>query len=177
MAISGITPKDDRKEKMDFTQAYYDSSSGAKHGFLIRVADADKFKSTDDFNQAGIKIAAQNASIQQTTISSQYTNAEMVTVAQLSDAVMEVLSGKVDALATAWDPGEGFVSTYPDELCMSSVELDIPTLGTAIAVTKGESDLLEALDAIVAHVKAEGLYEQWIDEAKALADSQESSSN
>lgn len=172
LGISGIAPKPERREKMDFSDIYYSKENGAGHGFLINIKSNDKFKSIDDYNNAEVTIAVQNASLQQTGVAAEAPNAKTVIVGQLNEAILEVINGKVDAMAVSIESAYNFVNTYPNDLMISDVKLDIQTDGLAIAVTKGNEDLVEVLNIIVNDAKETGKMATWVEEATALSEAQ-----
>lgn len=172
LGISGIAPKPERKEKMDFSDIYYSKEDGAGHGFLINVKSADKFKTIDDYNSADVTIAVQNASLQQTGVAEEAPNAKTVIVGQLNEAILEIINGNVDAMGVSIESAYNFVNTYPNDLMISEVKLNIQTDGLAIAVTKGNEDLVEALNVIIKDVKETGKMATWVEEATQLSEAQ-----
>ena len=84
--------------------------------------------------------------------------------------VLMLTTGKADALAVSYDNGEMLMKSYP-EIAMTEFKFDHSDEGNVIAVKKGEDELLEALNGIIAEVNESGLYSQWTEEARALAES------
>ncbi|MDB8567942.1 transporter substrate-binding domain-containing protein [Turicibacter sanguinis] len=159
MAISGLGYKPERAEAMEFSEAYNTSEDGDGDGFLIRAEDVEKYKTLEDFN--GVSIAAQSASLQEGYVKDQLPNAQINTIASLSDGVLRVQSGKSDALAISYSTGEQYVNANKD-LVMSSVLFEgNDSEGTMIGIVKGETELVEAINEIIQEVKEQGLYQQW----------------
>ena len=159
MAISGLGYKPERAEAMEFSEAYNTSEDGDGDGFLIRAEDVEKYKTLEDFN--GVSIAAQSASLQEGYVKDQLPNAQINTIASLSDGVLRVQSGKSDALAISYSTGEQYVNASKD-LVMSSVLFEgNDSEGTMIGIVKGETELVEAINEIIQEVKEQGLYQQW----------------
>lgn len=159
MAISGLGYKPERAEAMEFSEAYNTSEDGDGDGFLIRAEDVEKYKTLEDFN--GVSIAAQSASLQEGYVKDQLPNAQINTIASLSDGVLRVQSGKSDALAISYSTGEQYVNANKD-LVMSSVLFEgNDSEGTMIGIVKGETELVEAINEIIQEVKEQELYQQW----------------
>lgn len=159
MAISGLGYKPERAEAMEFSEAYNTSEDGDGDGFLIRAEDVEKYKTLEDFN--GVSIASQSASLQEGYVKDQLPNAQINTIASLSDGVLRVQSGKSDALAISYSTGEQYVNANKD-LVMSSVLFEgNDSEGTMIGIVKGETELVEAINEIIQEVKEQGLYQQW----------------
>lgn len=165
LAIAGMVPKEERKEVMDFSDVYYNDGNQI---ILIRKDDAETYKTLADF--AGAKVAAQNGTLQQELVTEQLPDATLEPIAKIPDAVMMLMSGKVEGVALASVVADQYIANYPDlMICESPFEYE--ALGTAVAVVKGETSLLDALNAVVADVVESGVYYQWIDEAVQLNNS------
>ena len=82
---------------------------------------------------------------------------------------MMLTTGKVDALAVSGDNGESLAKTY-DDIAMADSCLTIQVKVNVIAVKKGDDDLLNAINEVIVEVNEKGLYEQWREEAVALAE-------
>ena len=53
---------------------------------------------------------------------------------------------------------------------MADFMFDYSSEGNVIAVKKGDDDLLNAINEVIVEVNEKGLYEQWREEAVALAE-------
>ena len=58
-----------------------------------------------------------------------------------------------------------------EELTFSEFYFDLEDEGSVLGVPKGETELIEAINEILAEVNEQGLYEIWLEEAKELAKS------
>ncbi len=171
LAISGFAYTPERAESMELSDPYNVEERDAEtyqQGILIKKADFDTYKTFADF--AGKKVAAQNASLQYNLLTSQIPDAKPEIITSLNDAVLMLITGKVDAVAASRENGEAFAANYPD-LCMSQVVFDQYSEGNVVAVTKGETALMEKINEIIAEVNELNLFPQWKEEATALATS------
>ena len=162
LAISAISPTDERKLTMDFTQGY---NSEGDQSLLILSKNAETFKTLKDFE--GKLIAAQNGSLQQTLVQEQLALATLEPIIKIPDAIMMLMTGKVDAVAIASKVAEQYIANYPD-LVLSQAKFEYANEGEAVAVPLGSPQLLAAVDEIVAEVVASGQYLVWLDEALVL---------
>jgi len=162
LAISGISPIDERKLTMDFTQGY---NSEGDQCLLILSKDAETLKALADFE--GKLVAAQNGSLQQTLVQEQLPLAKLEPIVKIPDAVMMLLTGKVDAVAIASKVAEQYIVNYP-ELALSQGKFEYASDGEAVAMPLGNPQLLAAVDEIVGEVVASGQYLVWLDEALQL---------
>ena len=127
------------------------------------------YKTAEDFS--GKKVVAQNASLQQSLVTEQLpSDIQFQPVTAITDGVLMLTTGKADALAVSYDNGEMLMKSYP-EIAMTGFKFDHSDEGNVIAVKKGEDELLEAVNGIIAEVNESGLYSQWTEEARALAES------
>ena len=91
-------------------------------------------------------------------------------ITNLNDAIMMLVTGKVDAVAVDADNGALFAGNY-DSIAMADFHFDYSSEGNVLAVTKGETELIEAINKILDEVNEKGLYKQWKDDATELAKS------
>lgn len=167
MAISGFAYTDKRAESMELS-IFYNMDDESGQGLLVIKENADQYTKVEDFT--GKKVAVQNASLQYNLLTTQLPDAIPEIVANLNDAVMMLITGKVDAVAVAGDNGEAYAKNY-DQIMMCAFYFDYSSEGNVMAVTKGETELMEAINEILSEVNELGLYAQWKAEAVALAES------
>lgn len=168
IAIAGFAYTEERAEACGISTFFNISNKedGKNQGLLVLKDNADQYATAEDFT--GKKIATQNASLQYQLTSTQLPEAEIELVADLGTAVMMLTSGKVDAVAVDADNGDLFCNNY-DEVAMAEFYFDYSSDGNVLLVTKGEDDLLDAINEILEEVNELGLYEQWRAEATELA--------
>ncbi|MCI8515590.1 MAG: transporter substrate-binding domain-containing protein [Hungatella sp.] len=168
IGISGFAYTEKRAEALGLSERY-NVNAAAGQGLLVLKDQAADYDSAESF--AGKKIAAQNASLQHTLVQEQLPkDVQVQIVTQVTDGVMMLTTGKVDAVAVSGDNGESLVKTYPD-LAMAEFKFAYDSDGNVVAVKKGNDELLTAINEIIAEVNETGLYEEWKTQAKALADS------
>ena len=168
MGISGFAYTEERAESMGLSIFYNIDDDTEQQGLLVRTDEADQYKAVEDF--AGKKIAAQNASLQYNLVTTHIENPKLEPISSLNDAIMMLITGKVDAVASAKDSGVAFAENYP-EITMSEFYFAHFDEGNVLAVTKGEDELLSAINEILEEVNELGLYQQWKADATELAKS------
>lgn len=170
IAIAGIAPNAKRRENMAFSQII---GSEGFQGVLVKKENLEKFSTVDALNQSGVKIAAQNGSIQQTGLKANFPNATEVPIAALANGVMEVQTGKCDAMIIASGSAEGFINSYDDLAMVPNLTLDLDDNGTAVAMPITTSqDFIDEVNKILDTIIKDGLYEKWTEEGKELAAAQ-----
>lgn len=168
MGISGFAYTEERAEAMNLSDRY-NQGARAGQGLLVMKEEASTYNTAEAFS--GKKVAAQNASLQAQLVSEQLpSDVVMQPVTNVTDGIMMLTTGKVDALAVSGDNGESLVKSYP-EVAMAEFKFEYNSDGNVVGVKKGDDDLMAAINEILATVNDEGLYEQWKTDAIALADS------
>lgn len=162
MVISGLSPDEERKKSVDFSDIYYE----ATHGVLVKAENKDKYKTLDDL--AGKKVGAQMGSIQAELAKAQIKDADLKLLGDVNNLILELKSGKIDALVVEIPVAETVVTTNTD-LVVAEPEIVDNEGGSAIAVAKGENDLLEAVNETIKELKESGKLDKFIEEAEALA--------
>lgn len=163
--IAGMVPKEERKEVMDFTDVYY--NDGDQY-IVILKENADTLKTLADFD--GKTVAAQNGTLQQNLVAEQLPGAKMEPITAIPDAIMMVMTKKVDGLALASVVADQYIANYPD-LAICETRFNYDSLGVAIAMPKGKPELLAAINDILKQVEADKLYYTWMEEAVQLSNS------
>ena len=164
IGISGFGYKADRAEQFELSHGYQSSSAAAHHTLLV-PEKADEYKSLADFS--GKKIDTQANSLQEMYVTDQIPDADLQKVATLDQAILELQTGKIDAIAldstTAKNYAETsdgmFVSVYEK----NGVEFDLSQYadesGNVAAVKKGETSLIDAVNQVIDSLATSGKYE------------------
>lgn len=172
MAISGFARTAEREESMELSIGYStedDDESDIGQGLLVPADKYDEYVNAEDF--AGLKIGAQNGSLQYNLATEQLPDdIQLEAIGSLNDGVLMLQTGKIDALVVSGDNGELYSQNY-DSIALSQFAFDYTSEGNVVACTKGETELMEAINEIIKEVNEQGLYSVWSDEARALAES------
>ena len=171
MSISGFSWTEERAENFELSDYYYAGENETEQVLLIRKADADKYKSAEDFD--GVDVGAQNASLQMMMVTEQLPNAKAYTIGDIGVGVLELQSGNIEALAVAAGNAEMIIESNPD-LVVCEWEFDVKAEYEAnvVLITKGETELLEAVNAALQKAYDAGYYGGWYEEAVELAKSE-----
>lgn len=156
--IAGMTPTEERKKNVDFTKIYYT----AQQGVMIRTEDKDKIKAIEDLK--GKKVGAQKGSIQEKIAKEQILGSTLIALGKIPDLVMELKSKKISALVVELPVANGYVNKNKD-LIISEVKVKDDTGGSAIALKKGNADLVAAMDKTLDRLMSEKLIDKFVAEA------------
>ena len=179
MSISGFSWTEDRAQNYELSDYYYAGENETRQALLIKKENADKYTSPEDL--AGQDVGAQNASLQMQLVTEQLTDANPISIGDITvvglvkaqDLIMELKSGNIEALAVAYGNAEMIVDANPD-LVICTWEFDVKAEYSAnvIMMQKGETELLDAVNAILAQAKEANLYDGWYKDAVELGKSE-----
>ena len=171
MSISGYSWTEERAQNYELSDYYYAGENETRQALLIKKENADKYTSPEDL--AGQDVGAQNASLQMQLVTEQLADANPISIGDITVGVMELKSGNIEALAVAYGNAEMIVDANPD-LAICTWEFDVKAEYSAnvIMMQKGETELLDAVNAILAQAKEANLYDGWYKDAVELGKSE-----
>lgn len=153
--------KDDpeRQKQVDFSDAYYESK------LMVAVTeDNNTIKSVDDLTP-DMKVAAQTGTTGATKtqeLADEGKIAEAVILDGLDTAMMQLLNGDVQAVINDKPVTEAYMKKQPDKIKMVGEPLNAENYG--FAVQKGNTELLEKINAGLANIKEDGTFDKLVDE-------------
>ncbi len=158
--IAGMTVTDDRKQSVDFTEGYYTATQ------CIVVPINSDVTSIADLN--GKQIAVQEGTTGDLLVTPEEDN-EVITDSSTvvkrfkkgTDAIIELKSGSVDAVVIDANPAQEFVKA--NENTLKYVIDDTTTEEYAIAVAKGNVELLEDMNEGLQRIKENGVFDELVD--------------
>ena len=152
IAVSAINPTEERKKTVDFSDSYLEG----KQTLLVRKEDAGKYKALSDFD--GKRIGVQKSTIQE-----KLANAQIVALPKVADALLELKTGKVDAVPVQNIVGGQYLLTNSD-LSATNIYFSNYSGGAAVAVPKESADVIKVINEVIAENKANGNIDKWVDE-------------
>ena len=164
LGISGFSPSPERAQQFDFSDIYYTGGQS----FVILDANKDKFTSYDIFNNEHLPVGAQTGSIQMGLAEENTPDANIVGLEKVTDIINELLNGKLDGAFIETAVALQYQKNYPELNVIWEVPYD--SEGSAVAVKQGNKELLDAVNAVIAKITADGTMEAYITEAQTLAE-------
>jgi len=159
---AGMTATEDRKKNVDFSDTYFDATQS------IIVLKGSAIKARADLN--GKKVGVQ----QGTTGDSFCTNEDGTSDIKVGsteryskgvDAVTDLINGKIDAVVIDDFPAQKFVQKNADKLVKLSEALTVEKY--AIAVKKGDADMLKVVNEVLGEMKSSGDLDKLITKYKS----------
>lgn len=166
MVIAGLSADEERMKTNDFSDTYLES----KNLILVRKEDESKYTTTDSLK--GVKTGAQTGTMCYDRIVPFVGEDSMVGLAKVPDLVMELKNGKVDVITLDYMA----VLTYAaenDDLVAVDCGLPSDDEGYSIAFQKGNTEMVEYVNGVLAELKESGAIDQYIIEAQELAGTEE----
>jgi ABC-type amino acid transport substrate-binding protein len=161
MVIAGMTPTEERKQSVDFSEIYY----VAQQAVLVRTEDIDTYTSIASL--AGQPVGAQLASIQEGLVTDDMSDSRLVALGKIPDLILELQNGKIEALVVELPVANGYVQANPD-LAISPIQIGDIEGGSAIAVRKGNEEFLAEINATLRRLIADGSIDRFVAEANEL---------
>ena len=149
LAAAGITVTEDRKKNVDFSIPY------VKTGIVVIYKKSNPFTGKDQLK--GKKIGVQSGTTSETFVLEQLLQ-EPERTKSPAEAVAALKSGRVDFVIADIDPAKNCVKGEA-ELALSDF---ITSEEYAVAIRKGQPELLKAIDETITELKASGQLDQWI---------------
>ena len=159
LGISGLSPKPERKEVVDFSINYYDTEQG------ILVPQGSNIKTKADL--VGKKIGAQTGSIQ-FDMAMTIEDADVTALGDVNNLVLDLKNGAFDAVLVELPVANTIVANNKDlEVC--DEVLIYEAAGNAVAVQKGQADLLAVVNDVLQKLIDDGKVEEFVKNAEAVA--------
>ena len=164
LVISGMNPTEERAKVVDFSEIYYNS----QHGILVRAEDVDKYKTFADLE--GAKVGAQLGSTQEQIAKNEIPNADLQLLANVNNLILELKSGKVDAIIMEKPVAEMAVKSNP-ELAVGQPTYEEESGGNAVGIAKNNPELLAKVNEVIKELNETGKMDEYIVKANELAGS------
>ena len=110
MSISGFSWTPDRAENANLSAYYYAGDNEDEQVLITLKSNEGKFDTADKL--AGVKVGAQNASLQQSLVEAQLPDSQLVLFTDIGTAVLQLKNGDFDCIAVAGQPRQ--CSQQPD---------------------------------------------------------------
>ena len=157
LAAAGITITEDRKKNVDFSIPY------VKTGIVVISKKSDPFTSVEQLK--GKKIGVQSGTTSENYVVNDLKQ-EPERLRSPAEAVAGLKAGRCDFVIADIDPAKNCVKGEAD-LQLSDF---ITSEEYAIAIRKGQPELLAAINATITELKANGRLAKWIADFTAEAD-------
>ena len=161
IAVGGVAPTPEREKAVAFSKIYLPT----EQKLLVRKEDAGKYKSLSDLK--GTVLGAEKSTTQEAT-AQKVEGAKAVGLTNVPDAVLELKHGKLNGIVM-----EGVVAKqyliFNDDLALAEFSFPDAKKVSAIALQKGNDDLVKILNEVIDENTQNGNFEKWVDQYSKLA--------
>lgn len=158
MGMAGMTVTEDRLQSINFTTSY---ATGVQ---VVIVKEGGPIQSIDDlFDVGGFRIGVQTSTTGDLYTTWDLEDEGLGTVERYNkgaDAVMALTTGKVDCVVIDNEPAKSFVAANPG---LKILDMEYAVEEYAICIAKGNTELLEKVDAALQELIADGSTQAVID--------------
>lgn len=159
IALSGITPTKEREAIVDFSNPYYTIDNV----ILIRKEDADRFRSEDDL-AVSARAGVQSGSVQEDLARKYSPNAEFYSMPRVDDLAAALAMKTLDFVYTERPIAEAYIKESDNDFAIAFVlDVDAKYSGYAVAVRKGDTALMEAVNETIYALKNDGAIDRWVE--------------
>lgn len=166
MSISGYSWSEKREANYNLSAYYYAGDNEDEQILITKAGNEGKFDTAEKL--AGAKVAAQNASLQQSLVEAQLPDSELALITDLGTAVLQLKNGDFDCIAVAGGNADAIIAKNPDIIKSGfSFYVDPKETGNVILLPKGADDLTNVVNQILA--ESEQYWGAWYDAAQAIS--------
>lgn len=150
-AAAGVSVNEERKKVMDFSDTYVDSTE-------VVVVNKDKPMVTDPTNLEGKIVGVQQGNIADFYVESNCKAKKINRYTKFSQAAEDLKNSKLDCIVMDKYPAEELVKANPQ---LSILDGSLFEDKYAIAVKKGNKELLDQINKVIEQLKADGKIEEF----------------
>ena len=153
LGIAGMTVTEERKMNVDFSDTYYNA---------IQACVVKEGTAITDFKTKKKAVIGVQEGTTGDFIVSEYPDAEILRFPKGLDAFMELANGKIDAVVIDAPVAANILKALNNQ-ALETIEMPFEDEFYAIALPKGSTELLEAVNATIKRIQEDGTLEALIE--------------
>ncbi len=151
LGVFGVS--ESRKERVSFSTPYYTSQLGLAINPVTNDLRPELLKN--------VTIGVREATVVEEVVKQKFPSAKTAPFKAVDDGVLALRRGEVDAIIDDRNMLAYSLDTVPGSKGLELVPGDVGKVECAVAVRKGDEELLKIVNDSIAKVQSEGLYAQW----------------
>ena len=151
-AAAGMSVTEERKKEVDFSLEYITSKQ-----VIVVNKNNNSIKTKDDLNNKTVSV--QGGTVGETYVSKNFKNAKVVIQKKFLSAAEDVKANKSDCIVMDELPAKELVSKNPT---LTILDIELVTDKYAIAVKKGNTELLNKINEVLERLIEEGKIEEFV---------------
>ncbi len=160
---AGMNPTEDRKKNVDFSKIYYT----AVQCVVIRAEDEGIIKSIEDLKSK--KVGVQMGATQEQLAKKLLSGSEIKPLGKVSDLILSLKTKKMDAVIVESPVAKSYIQQNPS-LIISKVQIKSEESGSAIAVKKGNEDLVGSVNATIDRITKAKAIDKFVADANKISE-------
>lgn len=168
IVLSGMTPSDERKKSVDFSEIYYTNSNVC----IVQKGKEDSIKTADDLKN--LKVGVQKGTTQADYVTGDLGISDATQLKKIPDLMLELQNGKIDVIVTGKAVAEINVKNY-DKVAIGNTTVGDEVAETAAAAMKKSDDkvdntaFLKSVNDTIARLDKEDKIDKYMQQALKLA--------
>jgi polar amino acid transport system substrate-binding protein len=154
MIVAGMTPTPERAKSVDFSDLYYNSQQ------VVVVKNDSPISKFDDLK--GKTVAVQIGTTSEEA-AKKIPDVNLKQLNRVGDAFMDLKNGRCDAIVLENTVANAYLKEYNDMKILNMKEINTVENGSAVAVAKGNKELVNIINDVIKELKASGEYDKLID--------------
>ncbi|MBQ1575342.1 MAG: transporter substrate-binding domain-containing protein [Oscillospiraceae bacterium] len=172
IGISGFSWTYERAQNYEISDYYIAGDNETEQSIICLKENEGKFTKPEDF--VGSKIGYQGASLQQILVEETFGDLDVDISNVFSDlgTAVEALKAKqIDFLAVAHGNGESIIASANDSIAFTGFDFEVDEIykNNVCLIQKGNTELLEKVNAALAKALENDYYSGWYDACKVYA--------
>lgn len=163
IGVAGINNTPEREESMDFSDVYYKASQTV----IVKSENVGNYNTNDDLK--GKIIGVQIGTLQE-SIAQEIEGATIKSLSKVTDLVLELKTGKVDAIMLEMPVAASYAKQNEDLAVAEGIVFEKMEGGSTIITANDETELMEQINIVIAQLLADGKIDQFVATANELAE-------
>ncbi len=169
IVLSGMTPNEERKKSVDFSEIYYTNSNVC----IVAKGKEDSIKTSDDLKK--LKVGVQKGTTQADYVTGDLGITNATQLKKIPDLMLELQNGKIDVIVTGKAVADINVKNYKN-VAIGNTTVGDEVAETAAAAMKKSDDkvdntaFLKSVNDTIAKLEKEGKIDEFMQEALKLTE-------
>lgn len=163
IGVAGINNTPEREESMDFSEVYYKASQTV----IVKTENLGSYNKNDDLK--GKVIGVQIGTLQE-SIAQGIEGATVKSLSKVTDLILELKTGKVDAIMLEMPVAGSYAKQNEDLAVAEGIVFEKMEGGSTVITANDETELMEAVNTVIAQLLADGKIDQFVAQANELAE-------
>jgi len=152
--IAGMNADEERAKEVDFSNIYYSAAQG-----IIVANDATEIINMEDLK--GLTVGVQKGTVQEKIVQDLVVKEKIVGLNKIGDLIMQLKNKKIDAILVELPVAKAYSSKNTD-LKVINPEYISDTKGFAVAIKKGNKELVDQINQTLNRLEKEGKLEEYL---------------